>query len=265
MGTGYSISDLRRDFPGEEACLAFLFDARHSRKCSCGGRYSPVRGRRKLQCSKCRFQVAPMAGTVFHKSSTPLSLWFHAIFVFSHAKSGVSAKEMQRQLGVTYKCAWRMMRLVREALGSERGLLSGTVETDSASIGRLTVMAAVERGGRATAQVAEGTGKQSIDRFLASSVSRDARLMTDGAPAYWNSGYPRRERITHSYGFSRGDVHVNTAEAFFSHVKRSMRGTFKGVSSQHLQSYLDAFSFHWSNRRSDRERFEALMGILLRA
>ena len=114
--TRYGLTSLKRDFPNEEACLQFVFDSQHTRKCSCGGQYHLIKGRKQFQCSKCRFQIAPCSNTIFHKSATPLSLWFHAIWIFSNAKSGISALEMQRQLEVNYKCAWRILSLIRKSL-----------------------------------------------------------------------------------------------------------------------------------------------------
>lgn len=125
--TKYGLAQLRKDFPNNQKCLQFAFDALHSRECSCGGVYAPVKGRKQFYCSKCRFQIAPLAGTIFHKSDTPLTLWWHALWVFSNAKSGVSAKEMERQLAVTYKTAWRMLHLIRKALQQD-GKLSGDKE-----------------------------------------------------------------------------------------------------------------------------------------
>src|SRR3990167_10804000 len=105
----YGVRSLEKDFPNDDVCLEFLFDAQHSKACSCGGTYKRVKGRKQ-------FQIAPLAGTIFHKSDTPLTLWFKAILAFSNAKSGVSAKEMERQLEVTYKTAWRILHLIRKAL-----------------------------------------------------------------------------------------------------------------------------------------------------
>lgn|SRR3990167_2863253 len=126
----YGVKNLKRDFPTDEVCLSFIFDALHSRQCSCGGNYKLIKGRRQFQCSKCRFQIAPTAGTIFAKSDTPLTLWFHALLIFSNAKSGVSAKYLQRELEVTYKCAWRMLKLIRQALNQKGSKLTGKVEMD---------------------------------------------------------------------------------------------------------------------------------------
>src|SRR6266542_4315547 len=128
--TKYGIRRLRREFPTDKSCLEFLFKAFHDRHCSCGGGYSLLKGRKKFQCGKCRYQIAPTAGTIFEKSSTPLTLWFHAVMVFSNAKSGVSSKQLERELEVTYKCAWRILHTIRTSLSQSIRKLSGIVETD---------------------------------------------------------------------------------------------------------------------------------------
>ncbi|MEK7132552.1 MAG: hypothetical protein AAB830_00720 [Patescibacteria group bacterium] len=135
----YGIASLRKQFPNDEACLQFIFDALYSRKCSrllgrdlstgqwdghrhlstaCGGVYKRISGRRQFQCSKCRLQIAPTAKTIFCKSNTPLVLWFHAILAFLNAKGGISAKQLERDLEISYKCAWRILSLIRRVLES---------------------------------------------------------------------------------------------------------------------------------------------------
>ena len=112
----YGVVTLHKEFPNDDAIIQFIFNARHSTDCSCGGIFRRVKGRRQFYCTKCLHQVAPLAGTIFHKSDTALTTWFHAILFFSNAKSGISAKELQRELEVTYKTAWRMHKLIRSAL-----------------------------------------------------------------------------------------------------------------------------------------------------
>lgn len=281
--TKYSIVDLKRDFPNEEACLAFLFDSLHSRKCDCGGDYRQIKGRKQFQCSKCRFQIAPASGTIFHKSDTPLSLWFHAIFVFSNAKSGISAKQLERELGVTYKCAWRMLSLIRKALKQDTNPLSGVVETDAAYIGghkyagknnanmsetkknKSIIMVAIERGGRMKAQIASDMSADATEDFLKNNVATGSFLLTDSFKGYDRmKGHYDVMQVNHrKREFARGSIHVNSAETWFSHIKRCMRGTFKSVSKQHLQAYLDSFVWHYNNRHNDRQRFSSLFGALL--
>ncbi len=268
----YSLKELRKDFPDEDACLAFVFDATHSRECSCGGSYRPVSGRRKFQCSKCRYQIAPCAGTSFHKSDTPLSVWFHALFVFSCARSGLSAKELERQIGTTYKTAYRILRTFRQALAQDGPPLSGTVETDTGFFGgfrspKAVVQAARQRGGRMRAGVIERASAFDMFQFLRGAVRKGSSLMTDGAKAHlqFQGDYAVRSVRHKGDGFVLGDVHVNGVESFFSHVKRSIRGTFKAVSAKRLQEYLDSFVFHYDNRHSDRKRFEILCRRILGA
>ncbi|HXK39009.1 MAG TPA: IS1595 family transposase [Candidatus Paceibacterota bacterium] len=112
----YGIVSLQKQFPDDGACLQFIFDALYRRRCSCKGEFKRISGRRQFQCSKCRFQIAPAAGTIFHKSETSLVLWFHAILAFLNAKGGISAKQLERDLEISYKCAWRILGLIRRIL-----------------------------------------------------------------------------------------------------------------------------------------------------
>lgn len=280
----YGIRSLERDFPNEAKCLEFLFDAQHSRECSCGGAYKAVKGRKQYQCSKCRFQIAPTAGTIFHKSDTPLTLWFKAILAFSNAKSGISAKELERELEVTYKTAWRMLTLIRKALTQSTDKLSGDVEMDAAYFGgrfrsgkynknqkqaiaaKSAVIGAVERGGEARVFVVPNLSAQTHSDFLSKAVEQvGTRLMTDETNVLDKVavGYDRFT-VHHKLGeYVNGDSYINSIEGFWSHVKRSIKGTHKVVSKKHLQSYLDGFVFHYNNRHSDKERFAVLLGSVL--
>lgn len=282
----YGLNSFKKDFPDDEACLDLIFDTLHSRKCSCGGTYSRLAKRRQYQCSKCRFQIAPTANTIFHKSDTPLTLWFHAIHVFSNAKSGISAKEMERQLEVTYKTAWRMLTLIRKALGQDSDKLKGDVEMDSAYFGgrryggknnsklsdavkaKTVVMGAVERGGKMRALVVPDNTAITHGDFLANNIDRErTRLLTDKTNKLTNTAKDyNREAVDHGRKeYARGDVHVNNIETFWSHVKRSIKGTHKVISKDYFQSYLDGFVFHYNNRYNDKARFSCLLETLLHA
>lgn len=262
--TKYSIRDLKKDFSTEEACLELIFNTLHSRECSCGGIYRKVSKRRQYQCSKCRFQIAPASTTIFSKSDTPLSLWFHALFIFSNAKSGISAKELERQLGVTYKCAWRILKQIRISLKQDATLLNGRVEVDTGFLHgtKTKFVSAIERGGKMKAKVVPDVSGQSMRDFLHENVSPKATLLTDASRTYIAVDN-RRKSVNHSKEYVKGKVHINTVEGFFSHVKRSIRGTFKNVSSEGFQSYLDSFVWHYNHRSNDRERFGALLSALL--
>lgn len=279
----YGIRELKAEFPTDDACLGYLFDTLHTRECSCGGVYKRLSGRKQFQCSKCRFQIAPMAGTIFEKSTSPLSLWFHAIFIFSNAKSGISAKEMERQLNVTYKTAWRMLTLIRSSLKQDARKLKGKVEIDGGFFGgkghggknnknaslvhenKTKIIAAQERGGDMKAETAQTVSSITLKRFLDANVEVEGtELMTDGSNAYENTGYARKS-VNHRKGvYVFGDAHVNTVENFWAHLKRSIKGTHKSVSKQHFSEYLDAFVWLRNNRHNDRARFAALLAAVVR-
>jgi transposase-like protein len=282
----YGLSSLRKQFGTDEKCLEYIFKTLHTEECTCGGTFKRKEGRRQWQCSKCRYQLAPTAGTIFHKSDTALTTWFHAIMVFSNAKSGISAMELQRQLEVTYKTAWRMLTLIRKSLKQSDDVLHGDVEMDAGYFGgkgnagrdnkdlgrvmkeKSVIIAAKERGGQMRASVVPDATAKTHGDFLGQNVStKGTRLMTDSTRVLNNValGYDRYMVDHHIGEYVRGDIHVNSIETFWAHVKRSMRGTHKVVSKKYLQSYLDGFVFHANNQRTDRARFEALLGMILHA
>ncbi len=280
----YTIKDLKKQFPDDDVCLDFIFDANHSRTCSCGGAYKRVKNRKQFQCSKCRFQIAPTSGSIFHKSDTPLTDWFYALFIFSNAKSGISAKELERQLGVTYKCAWRMLKQIRKALAQDNDRLDGTVEMDVAYLGgrfrsgknnerqseafkaKTTIMGAVSRGGDLRLKVVPDASAQTINAFLEANVAPTAQLVTDDATTYIHAASDyNRAIIKHKEKYANKGVHIKNIETIWGHIKRSLKGVQKGVSKQEMQSYLDAFAFHYNNRHNDMERFGVLLGTVLRA
>jgi len=276
----YGIRELSRDFPTNKSCLEFVFDAVHDRRCSCGGVFSLRKNRKSFRCGRCKHEIAPLKGTIFEKSSTPLVLWFHAMLLFSNAKSGISAMELKRNLSVTRKCAWRMLSLLRSSLTQGPKKLSGIVEADQTYIGgrsrgksmgdafkaKSLAMAVIERHGEVRVKVIENKGKVSTGKFVTEHVERlGTRLMTDE-----DQGYIDTDKLyeTHMVNhekkeYVRGDVHVNTVESFWAHVKRCLKGTYKSVSKKHVQSYLDAFAFHYNNAHNDRLRFELLLQLVL--
>lgn len=250
----YTLKNFKVDFPNDDACLDAIFQALHTKECSCGGEYHKIANRKQYQCSKCRYQIAPTADTIFHKSDTPLTLWFHAIFVFSNAKSGISAKELERQIGVTYKTAWRMLKLIRESLAQKGGKLHGDVEMDETYEGgkkkagrdnmylsramksKKVIIGAVERGGEIRAEVSPSAKAKVIGNFLDRTIEVEGtRLFTDESNRYDSvAAHYDRHTVNHSQKeYVRGEAHVNTMESFWSHVKRSIKGTHKSVSRKH--------------------------------
>ena len=281
--TKYGVRELHKHFPTSKACLEFIFDSLHTRECSCGGTYSIVSNRKVFQCSKCRNQIAPTASTIFHKSSTPLLLWFHALLVFSNAKSGVSAKQMERHLAVTYKCAWRILSLIRKTLAKAEKKLWGYVESDGAFFGghkdagknnerlseafraKTVALGALKRGGDVKVSVVPNLEAGTLENFIRKNVYENSSLLTDGAKGYRRLGkdYDHQAVDHHKREYARGYVHVNSMENFWSHTKRSITGIYKRVSRKHYQSYFDAYAFLYNNRHNDRRRFEILLQLVL--
>lgn len=282
----YGSPQLKAQFPTDVACLEIIFDAMHERACSCGGKYSQLKGRLKFQCSKCRFQIAPLVGTIFQKSHIPIKLWFQALVMFSNAKSGLSAKYLEREINVNYKTAWRMLTVIRKALTQGGRRLKGDVEMDEGYFGgkgyagknnellgvvmskKSPIVAAIERGGAMKAEVTPNVTAQTIGNFLNKNIEPNGtRLFTDQSNRYDSvAKHYNRQSVDHGRKeYVRGDIHVNNVESFWAHIKRSIKGTHKAVSKKYLQSYLDGFVWHRNNRYSDKARFEALLGILIHA
>jgi transposase len=177
----YSLMEFIRECPDDAACLDMLWreryasDGHHAEcpKCERERKFHRIKSRPAYSCDTCGHSLYPLAGTIFHKSSTSLHLWFYAIYIMASTRCGVSAKHLERELGVTYKTAWRMFNLIRNKLMTEdKRPLTGYVEVDETSVdgkprkkmdrweaakarerSRATVLAAVERGGRVKATV----------------------------------------------------------------------------------------------------------------
>src|SRR6266480_5362997 len=140
----YSIVDLQREFPDDDACLDWLWRHLHSAdgehaecpKCGRTRRFHRISARQSYSCDSCGHHLHPTSGTIFAKSTTPLRLWFHAIFIMSQTRCGISAKQLQRELGVTYKTAWRMFNQIRKLLLEDDDTpLTGEVEMDETAFG----------------------------------------------------------------------------------------------------------------------------------
>lgn len=264
----YTIKHLRAEFGTDSKCLQFVFDNRYGKDFTCPqckqvGKFYQIEGRKRFDCV-CGFTTSPLAGTIFHKSSTPLTLWFHAIFLFASSRNGVSAKELERQLGVTYKCAWRMAKQIRKLFRDSGDPMGGIVEVDETYIGgqkkgkrgrgaesKTPVFGIVERQGGAKAQVVENIKIKTIQPIINESVVRGATVMSDEFNIYnrvKDNGY-NHHTIQHGIGqYVNGIIHSNSIEGFWSQLKRSLSGTHHAVSPKHLQSYVDEFVYRYNHR-----------------
>jgi transposase-like protein len=225
----------------------------------------------------CRQQFSPTSGTLFADSHLPLLTWFHAIALMLNAKKGISAKQLQRDLGIGgYKTAWYLNHRIREAMNEgDTPLLGGVVEIDETYVGGKTirrkdrgklrpkeaVIGMVERGGRLRLRhIGKGNATAAkVGPLVREHVSRDVeRVMTDESTIYPAAfdGFcaSKHETIAHKYEYVRGDVHTNTIESAFSLLKRGLIGSFHKVSIKHLGRYLSEFEYRF-NRRNEGDVF----------
>lgn len=260
-------------------------DGRACGYCGVVGESTPIEGRHGYyQCNACRKQFTVMVGTVFERSHIPLNKWLMAAFLLCASKKGISAHQMHRMLGITYKSAWFMMHRLREALVDPKaGPIGGegkVVEADETYIGtreqrsmsagmhnKRAVLSLVERGGKARSFHIGKATKKGIYDILRTNVDRKSRFHTDEAPHYKAGFGVEHSTVTHSKDeYVRGDVTTNTVEGFFSIFKRGFKGVYQHCGEQHLHRYLAEYDFRYNNRSAlgveDVERTEtAIKGI----
>jgi transposase-like protein len=227
------------------------------------------------QCNQCREQFTVTVGTVFERSKIPLTKWLAALFLMTASKKGISAHQVHRMLGVSYKSTWFMMHRLREAMrenfDTKLGGGGSTVEADGTFVGgkdkkkharkregrggmdKEPVFALVERRGRVRSlhvpTVDAGTLRPILQAHLdgASMVYTDG----DGAMRVLGSELDKHEWVNHGIGeYVRGDAHTNTIEGYFSILKRGITGVYHHVSQQHLKRYLAEFDFRYNERSS---------------
>ncbi|HXD01282.1 MAG TPA: IS1595 family transposase [Verrucomicrobiae bacterium] len=278
--TKYTIRDFNEQFKTDADCLQYLFEQRYPdggtcEKCSKSGCFHPIKDRRQYACAWCGFQIAPTAGTIFHKSPTSLKTWFHAMFLMTASRNGVSAMELMRQTGVTYKTAWRINHQIRQLMIEGQCKFSGTVECDETYIGgvckgqtgrgaggKIPVVGVLKRGGNIKVKAMPNVSAKSLVTNIVKATNRGATVMTDEFPSY-NSlaslGF-KHKTICHKEGkYVDGDIHTNGIESFWAQLKRSINGTFHHVSPQHLQKYLNEFVYRHNHRHSEQALFCRLM------
>ncbi|MFC1982103.1 IS1595 family transposase [Chloroflexota bacterium] len=276
----YTTKDFDREFPTDEACLEWIKNHRWSNgiecpKCNRVTKHHKVTGRPCYECDYCGHQVYPTAGTIFNKSATPLRVWFEVIYRMASTRCGISAKQIEREMGVTYKTAWRMFHQVRSLLGEDIASLDGEVEVDETYIGgkrkgkrgrgaegKSKVVGAVQRGGKIVAQVVPNVKRNTLVPFMAKKVSRNATLFTDEFPTYDTMarfGYNHKRIDHHSKVYVRGNIHTNSIEGFWSLVKRGISGVYHSVSPQYLQLYLNEYAFRYNHRKADAPMFKIFL------
>jgi transposase len=293
-----SFMEFVREYPDDAACLDFLWRTRHSEdgehaecpKCEqvrSFKRYETKPRRQSWTCTACGHHIHPTAGTIFHKSSTSLHLWFYAIYLVSSSRCGIAAKQLEREIGVNYKTALRMLHLIREDLMEQdyTGPLIGEVEVDETFIGgkiresdraklraegkplnrgpatktRAIVVGAVERQGKLRATVVTRRGE--VRKVAGEFVLPGSVIFTDDWHGYYglDRAYGHR-RINHSERiYVDGEVHTQTIEGFFGHFKTDVRGTHHSISTRWLPGYLNEWVWKWNHRDDDAAMFRTLL------
>jgi transposase len=286
----YTINQFRKEYPNDDVCLDAIFKMRYSAmpccpQCSQATTFKRIPGRRAYQCSDkdCQYQLYPTVGTVFEKTRTSLVDWFYVIYLMTSTRNGVSAKEIQRQLGVTYKCAWRMGHQIRLLMANGTDMLSGVIEVDEAYIGgmiknkhakkqkeieatgrgkdKTPIVTMVQRNGEVRSFVVDNVGSGNMYSLITGNVAKGSGLITDGFNSYkWVGMQYKHEPVKQNNDrVTFGDKHTNSVEGFFSHLKRTIRGTHIHVGTKHLQKYADECSFKYSHRDEGQMMFKTIL------
>jgi transposase-like protein len=297
--------EFMREFPDDATCLEWLWRTRYSAdgetarcpKCDQDRtfkRYETKQRRQSWTCTACGHHIHPTAGTIFHKSSTSLHLWFYAMYLITSTRCGISAKHLERELGVHYKTAWRMFNKIRNQLMTqETDQLAGSVEIDETFVGgkprqadrnrrakygwnaqtdywnrKAIVFAAVERGGRVRAEHVPHSRGPLVERKAREFVLPGSMIFTDEYRPYQRlgkTGYTHR-RISHNAKvYVDGDVHTQTIDGFFGLFKTGVRGAHHAISHKWLQGYLNEWAWRYNRRDSGESLFHELIETAAKA
>ena len=285
----FTITQFRAAYPNDDACLDKIFHLRFRDlicpKCESSKGFARIKDRRAYQCPGCGFQVYPTKDTVFEKSTTPLIHWFYAIFLQTTTRNGVAAKELERQLNISYPTALRMNHQIKLLMAGKRiGKLTGTVQIDESYFGmKVSNMHKKQRAEMYKNEVSPADKKTAVMGFISNdnqlkfevmtdaktfkdrvkaNVSKKAVIVTDGHSGYsgLNLHYIKHEVINHLENeFKRGEYHTNGIENAWSVLKRTIKGTHIHVSAKHLQKYVDEVAFRLMNKDKQDTMFETIL------
>jgi transposase len=289
----FTIDQFNALFPNDNACLEWMMEQRYPggmgfcahKDCNQERKHHRVAKRRAWSCDYCGSMISPTAGSIFHKSPTPLRLWFYAMYLMSATRCGISAKQVQRETGVTYKTAHRMFKQIRTLMSEDIRLEGSSVECDETAVGgkeknkhankrttahgrsagsKQVVFGMVERGGRVIACVTPDTKAKTLLPIIAERVLPASTIFTDDWPAYdglskMPHGYTHN-RINHSAKvYVMGDTHTQNIEGFWSLLKRGIGGVYHSVSAKYLQTYCDEYAYRYNRRFSEQPMVTSLL------
>lgn len=275
MSKPQTIRQFFKQFPDDESCLAHLFETRFGQgfecpKCERPSNWYRIKAERAYSCQWCGHHLHVTVGTPFEQTRTPLQLWFYAIFLFTTTRNGVAAKELERQLGVTYKTAWRMAGLIRKHMGEVDGdqMLGGSgefVEVDETLIGgsvagkgsgykgnKTAVVGMLERGGEVVTTVVSSRHRAPMEALLQKHIHPGATVATDEFGSYRRLDTLGFNHVTVRHNKGQYTTHngggVNGIEGFWAQLKRSINGTHIHVSGKHLWKYAKEAEYRFNRR-----------------
>ena len=286
-----SVREFFKRFPDDAACLEHVMSVRYGLRHPCDkclnvSTFHRLAERRAYSCAACGHHVYPCAGTIFEDSRTPLQIWFYATYLFIATRHGVSGKELQRTLGVTYKTAWRIGQKVRELMAKAEGfeVLKGHVEVDEAYVGgrrpgrpgrgaagKTVVVGMKERDGKVRDQTVPDASKKSLRGVVTENVEPGSIVSTDEWVSYGllrGDGYEHGVVRHGAKEYLRIDWrlkvahHTNGVESFWNLFKNSVRSTHIHVSPQHMDKYLSEFAFRSNHREMKNAMFDLLIGAV---
>lgn len=278
--TNFTVHEFFEAFGTDDQCLDHLMRTKYGEKTECPkcqkvSKFARLKKVKAYSCPHCGHHIHPMQGTPFARSSTPLQKWFYAMYLFTTSRHGVAAKELQRQLDVTYKTAWRMGHEIRKYMSQVDGdgPLSGVVEVDESYIGgkakqsrkfanKTIVMGLLQRDGEVQTTVVPNTKSVTLVPVIEKAVAKGSTVNTDELRAYGTLKYKGYKHETVDHGrkeYVRGEVHVNSMEAYWSRLKNSISGTHVHVSRKYMDLYCDEFEYRFNMRKTPHLMFDRLL------
>jgi transposase len=280
----YTFKQFQAEYPDDAACLRAIMLEQYGGTefpcpaCGVDSKFHPMTKRRAFACQECGHHIYPCVGTIFEKSRTNLTKWFFAMYLMTSTRHGVAAKELERQIGCTYKTAWRMAHELRKLMATADvgGPLSGHVEIDETVIGgkqdpqerrekgtnKTIVMGLLERDGIVRAAPISDTTSRTLVPIVRNHVLPGSTVSTDEWRGYHRlADTYKHGHVTHSTKeYARGIHHVNSLEGHWSLFKRAVRGTHVHISAKHMWKYVSEFSMRRNFRHSHRGMFNRLVG-----
>ncbi|HLZ15207.1 MAG TPA: IS1595 family transposase [Candidatus Saccharimonadales bacterium] len=288
MHNKFTTKQFHARFPTDDACLEAVKQLRFGDyldcpKCVRQNHFYRVKGRSAYACSFCGHHIYPLKGSIFDHSSTPLTTWFYAIYLMAQTRSGMSAKQLERMTGVTYKTAWRMFNQIRKLMAEDGMPLFGEVEVDemymhadprkrSSVNARLSreqvVFGMVERGGRAKVVHVQSSGERVLVPEIRKHLVLGTTVYSDEWRAYgklaiwgfYHSTIKHKDAV-----YVDGRTHTQNIENLWSNAKRGIRGVYRHVSPKYLQNYADEYAFRYSYRKTPKFMFDLILANVSRS